>query len=203
LHRFIPALAAASGARIAEIPVANPPRQFGKSNYGISRTFRVFLDLLSTKFWLDYSTKPMHFFGFFGLAATGAGLLTGSLLLLQKVIAREAFTSSTTLAIATITLLLAGTQILCLGLVSEMLSRTYYESQKKPIYVTRETANSGEELDYGHDPARTMHNDGETFPAIRPNPFQFPAQSRPESPMLTVSADQPRLVRKVPRNSLA
>src|ERR1700675_2801980 len=62
LHRFIPALAAASGARIAEIHVSNPPRQHGKSNYGISRTFRVFLVLLSTKFWLDYSTKPLHLF---------------------------------------------------------------------------------------------------------------------------------------------
>jgi glycosyltransferase involved in cell wall biosynthesis len=203
LHRFIPALAAASGARIAEIHVSNPPRQFGKSNYGISRTFRVFLDLLSTKFWLDYSTKPMHFFGFFGLAATGGGLLTGSMLLFQKLIAREAFTSNTTLAIATIAMLLAGMQILCLGLASEMLSRTYYESQKKPIYVIREAATPSEELDYGHRPARTMHNDGETRPAIRPNPFQFSVQSRPESPMLKVSADQPRLVRKVPRDGLA
>jgi len=203
LHRFIPALAAASGARIAEIHVSNPPRQFGKSNYGISRTFRVFLDLVTTKFWLDYSTKPMHFFGFFGLAASGAGTLTGSLLLFQKVFAREAFTSNTTLAISTITLLLAGAQILCLGLVSEMLSRTYYESQKKPIYVTREEAVSGEELAHGHNPARTLRDDGETHPANRANPFQFPAQPRPESPMLRVSADQPRLVRKAPRNSLA
>src|SRR6266704_1890599 len=77
LHRFIPALAAWSGARIAEIPISNPPRQNGKSNYGLSRTFHVFLDLLSTKFWLDYSTKPMHFFGFFGLLATGEGALVG------------------------------------------------------------------------------------------------------------------------------
>src|SRR5437016_10121301 len=97
LHRFIPALAAWSGARITEIPVTNPPRQHGKSKYGLSRTFRVFLDLLSTKFWLDYSTKPMHFFGFFGLLATGAGLMTGSLLLFQKAIARTVFTSNATL----------------------------------------------------------------------------------------------------------
>src|SRR5881628_1880500 len=72
LHRFIPALAAGAGARIAEIPIKNPPRQNGKSNYGLSRAFRVFLDLLSTKFLLDYSTRPLHFFGFFGLLATGA-----------------------------------------------------------------------------------------------------------------------------------
>src|SRR4029077_4772294 len=139
LHRFIPALAAASGARIAEIPVTNPPRQYGKSKYGISRTFRVFLDLLSTKFWVAYSAKPMHFFGFFGFAATGAGILTGSLLLFQKVIGRAAFISNSILAFATIALILTGLQIVCLGLASEILSRTYYESQKKPIYVTRAT----------------------------------------------------------------
>src|SRR6266702_199450 len=73
LHRFIPALATWSGARITEIPINNPPRQNGKSNYGLSRTFHVFLDLLSTKFLLDYSTRPLHFFGFLGLLATGAG----------------------------------------------------------------------------------------------------------------------------------
>jgi len=144
LHRFIPALAAWSGARITEIPVTNPPRQHGKSKYGLSRTFRVFLDLLSTKFWLDYSTKPMHFFGFFGVAATGAGILTGSLLLFQKVIARAVLASNATLTFATIALILAGGQMMCLGLVSEMLSRTYYESQKKPIYVTR--ARKGSDL---------------------------------------------------------
>jgi glycosyltransferase involved in cell wall biosynthesis len=203
LHRFIPALAAASGARIAEIHVSNPPRQFGKSNYGISRTFRVFLDLLTTKFWLDYSTKPMHFFGFFGLTASGAGILTGSLLLFQKIIAREAFTSNTTLAISTITLLLAGAQILCLGFLSEMLSRTYYESQKKSIYVARQTAISSEELDSEHDVACMRNEDEETLPMTRTPAFQLPTQLRPESPMLKVSADHPRLVRKVPRNSLA
>src|SRR5260370_12320414 len=91
LHRFIPALAASSGARITEIAITNPPRQHGKSNHGLSRIFRVFLDLLSIKFWLDYSTKPMHFFGFFGLAATGAGLFQWSLLLFQKMIAHVEF----------------------------------------------------------------------------------------------------------------
>jgi glycosyltransferase involved in cell wall biosynthesis len=204
LHRFIPALAAASGARIAEIPVSNPPRQFGKSNYGISRTFRVFLDLLSTKFWLDYSTKPMHFFGFFGFLSSGAGVLTGSLLLFQKLVARAAFTSNATLAFVTIASLLAGLQIICLGLASEMLSRTYYESQQKPIYVVRETAISDTELDFKHDVARRVnHKDSETHLDNHANPFQLLAQSRPKRPMLIVSADQPRLVRKIRRNDLA
>ena len=96
------------------------------------------------------------------------------------------------MAISTITLLLAGAQILCLGLVSEMLSRTYYESQKKSIYVTRQTAISSNELDYEHDPARIRNEDGETHAVNRTPPFQRPAQPRPESPMLRVSADQPR-----------
>ncbi|HME35652.1 MAG TPA: glycosyltransferase family 2 protein [Candidatus Sulfotelmatobacter sp.] len=138
LHRFIPALAAWSGARIVEIPISNPPRQCGKSNYGISRTFRVFLDLLSTKFLLDYSTKPLHFFGLFGLTATGLGGFTGSLWLVQKLILhREVFASNLALAIAAAVLFVAGVQILCLGLASEMLCRTYYESQQKPIYAIR------------------------------------------------------------------
>jgi glycosyltransferase involved in cell wall biosynthesis len=138
LHRFIPALAAWSGASTTEIPITNPPRQYGKSNYGISRTFRVFLDLLSTKFLLDYSTKPLHFFGAFGLLATGLGGCSSILLLLQKLILhRQVFASNMVLAIAAAVLLVAGVQILCLGLASEMLCRTYYESQQKPIYAIK------------------------------------------------------------------
>src|SRR5258706_8604317 len=178
LHRFIPALAAWSGARITEIPVTNPPRQYGKSNYGISRTFRVFLDLLSTKFWLDYSTKPMHFFGFFGLAATGAGILTGSLALFQKAIARTVFTSNATLTFATIALLLAGVQIMCVGLTSEMLSRTYYESQKKPIYVSRATTISEADLEFRPEVAGRVEEEDSGNPSKNhANPSQLPAQS--------------------------
>lgn len=143
LHRFIPALAAWSGARIAEIPIANLPREHGKSNYGLSRTFRVFLDLLSTKFLLDYSTRPLHFFGFFGLTAIGAGTLTGMLALFQKLIAHsQVLASNSSLTFAGIVLIAAGVQIIFLGLASEMLARTYFESQKKPIYVTRATRSS-------------------------------------------------------------
>lgn len=138
LHRFIPAFAAWSGARIVEIPITNPPRQYGKSNYGISRTFRVFLDLLSTKFLLDYSTKPLHFFGLFGLLATGLGGFSGILLLLQKLfLHRQVFASNIALAIAAAVMFVAGVQILCLGLASEILCRTYYESQQKPIYAIK------------------------------------------------------------------
>ncbi len=139
LHRFIPALATWTGARIAEIPIKNPPRQNGKSNYGLSRTFHVFLDLLSTKFLLDYSTRPLHFFGFFGLLASGAGTLVGSSLAFKKlVLHEEVMLQNGPLLFAATVLILAGIQLLCLGLASEILSRTYYESQKKPIYAMRQ-----------------------------------------------------------------
>ncbi len=139
LHRFIPVLATWSGARVTETPIKNPPRQNGKSNYGLSRVFRVFLDLLSTKFLLDYSTRPLHFFGFFGLLATGVGALIGSYLLSEKVVLHKGIMAQhgPLLFLATL-FILTGLQLLCLGLASEILSRTYYESQKKPIYATKE-----------------------------------------------------------------
>src|SRR5260370_23426919 len=98
----------------------------------------------------------MHFFGFFGVAATAAGILTGAVLLFQKVFARAAFASNATLAFATIALLLAGLQIMCLGLASEMLSRTYYESQKKPIYVATATRSSAMDSRCNHEVGRTL-----------------------------------------------
>jgi glycosyltransferase involved in cell wall biosynthesis len=204
LHRFIPALAAASGARIAEIPVTNPPRQFGKSNYGISRTFRVFLDLLTTKFWLDYSTKPMHFFGFFGLLAIGAGILTGSILVFQKIAAQAAFASNSTLAIATIALLLSGLQIMCLGFASEMLSRTYYESQGKSIYVTRAARASDTHPAPNPEAVGSVGKvrgyDSENQAADR---SPVPARPYAKSPRLVVSSEQPKIVQSLPRNELA
>jgi len=138
LHRFIPALATWSGARIAEIPIKNCPRQNGKSNYGISRAFRVFLDLLSIKFLLDYSTRPLHFFGFFGLLAGGTGSFISAFLVFKKLMLhQEIMLQNGPLLITAAVLIIAGVQLLCLGLVCEILSRTYYESQKKPIYATR------------------------------------------------------------------
>ena len=149
LHRFIPALAAWSGARITEIPINNPPRQNGKSNYGLSRTFHVFLDLLSTKFLLDYSTRPMHFFGFYGLLLTGVGGFIGCSLAFKKLVLHKAvMLQNGPLLFAATLLILVGVQLLCLGLLAEILSRTYYESQGKPIYAVREIR--------GHDPQATF-----------------------------------------------
>jgi glycosyltransferase involved in cell wall biosynthesis len=147
LHRFIPALAAWSGARITELPINNPPRQNGKSNYGLSRTLHVFLDLLSTKFLLDYSTRPLHFFGPLGLLATGAGTFIGCSLAFQKLVLHKAIMlQHGPLLFAATLLILAGIQILCLGLVAEILSRTYYESQGKPIYAVRTMRSHDQQL---------------------------------------------------------
>src|SRR5690242_20798986 len=84
LHRFIPALASTAGARIAEVPIENLHRKSGKSNYGIGRTIRVFLDLIMVKFLLEYSTRPLQFFGLLGLCGTGSGLLLSAYLLFEK-----------------------------------------------------------------------------------------------------------------------
>jgi glycosyltransferase involved in cell wall biosynthesis len=150
LHRFIPALAAGAGARIVEIPITNPPRENGKSNYGFSRVFRVFFDLLSTKFLLDYSTRPLHFFGFFGLLAAGTGTLMASFLLLKKLVLHQAvMLQNGPLLFASTIFILAGIQLVCLGLVSELLARTYYESQGKPIYVMRSIKSQGLEAEVG------------------------------------------------------
>ena len=140
LHRFIPALASWYGARITEIPINNPPRQNGKSNYGLSRSLRVFLDLLSTKFLLDYSTRPLHFFGPLGLLATGLGTFMGCWLAFSKLVLHStSMLQSGPVLFAAALLVVVGIQILCLGLVAEIVSRTYYESQGKAIYVVKET----------------------------------------------------------------
>jgi glycosyltransferase involved in cell wall biosynthesis len=134
-HRFIPALASGLGAKIVEIPIQNPPRQQGASNYGLSRTFGVLLDLISIKFFLDYSTRPLHLFGRLGLLTTTSGAGLGLFLLIKKVVFRQSIMlQHGPLIFLAILLLLGGVQFFTIGLVGEMLTRTYYESQNKPIY---------------------------------------------------------------------
>src|SRR5215467_12089610 len=140
LHRFIPALASWSGATIAEIPIKNLSRGSGKSNYGLSRTLTVALDLICIKFLLDYSTKPLQFFGRWGLLSTGAGGLTGLFLLFRKILFHvEIMQQHGPLFLASILLIICGIQLISVGLVGEMLSRTYYETQNKRIYSVAET----------------------------------------------------------------
>ena len=137
LHRFIPAVASAIGATVAEVPVNDRARRFGSSKYGISRTFRVFLDLITVRFLLGYATRPLHVFGGIGLLMAGLGLLFGMYLTFVKLILGENIGNRPLLMLAVL-LVILGVQMVSMGLLAEMITRTYYEAQNKPIYVIRE-----------------------------------------------------------------
>ncbi len=137
LHRFIPALASWMGVRVAEAPVNDRARQFGKSKYGISRTFRVLLDLITVRFMLGYATRPIHVFGSLGLASGALGLLIGLYLTFVKLVLGESIGSRPLLLLAVL-LVLLGVQMVSMGLLAEMVMRVYHEAQEKPIYVIRE-----------------------------------------------------------------
>jgi hypothetical protein len=148
LHRFIPALASTTGARIVEVPIENLDRKAGKSNYGISRTIRVFLDLLMVKFLLDYSTRPLQFFGLLGIAGAGSGLLIGAYVLFKKLYYHmSVMQEHGPLMLLSIALLVSGIQFISMGLLGEIMARTYYESQNKPIYALREVKSHRKETD--------------------------------------------------------
>jgi glycosyltransferase involved in cell wall biosynthesis len=148
LHRFIPALASTTGARIVEVPIENLRRKAGRSNYGISRTIRVFLDLVMVKFLLDYSTRPLQFFGLLGLAGAGTGLLIGAYVLFKKLYYHmSVMTQHGPLLLLSIALLVSGIQFISMGLLGEIMARTYYESQNKPIYALREVKSHRKEID--------------------------------------------------------
>jgi glycosyltransferase involved in cell wall biosynthesis len=147
LHRFLPALAFIEGARIGEVQVNHHPRRYGKSNYGIDRTFRVLMDLLTVWFMKRFLTRPMHVFGFAGLVSLGAGLalalwLVGEKLLLGMDIGNRPLLLMAVLAI------LSGVQLFSFGLLAELQMRTYHESQGRPIYRVRSTLR-GRELGSG------------------------------------------------------
>src|SRR5499427_580751 len=147
LHRFIPALASTTGARIVEVPIENLSRKSGKSNYGIGRTIRVFLDLVIVKFLLDYSTRPLQFFGLLGLAGAGTGSLLGAYVVFKKVFYHTAVMSEHgPLLLLSIALLVSGIQFISMGLLGELMARTYYESQNKPIYALREVKSHRKEM---------------------------------------------------------
>jgi glycosyltransferase involved in cell wall biosynthesis len=147
LHRFIPALASSTGAQIAEVPISNINRKKGKSNYGIGRTIRVLLDLVIVKFLLDYSTRPLQFFGLLGLAGTGLGMGLGGFLAIDKfVYHRGLMAEHGPLLLLAVALFVSGIQFVSMGLLGEISARTYYESQNKPIYALREVKSHRKEL---------------------------------------------------------
>lgn len=137
LHRFIPALASWMGVTVAEAPVNDRARRFGKSKYGISRTFRVLLDLITVRFMLGYVARPLQVFGRIGLASAGLGLLCGLYLTFVKLALGENIGSRPLLLLAVL-LVILGVQMISMGLLAEMITRTYYEAQDKPIYMIRE-----------------------------------------------------------------
>jgi glycosyltransferase involved in cell wall biosynthesis len=138
LHRFLPALAFIEGARISEVQVGHHARRYGQSNYGIDRTFRVLMDLLTVWFMKRFLTRPMHVFGSAGLAAMAVGLLLTVALVVEKLLLGAEIGDRPLLLVALISVV-AGVQLFCFGLLAELQMRTYHESQGRPIYRVRET----------------------------------------------------------------
>lgn len=143
MHRFVPALASRIGAKVAELPVRHHPRLHGTSKYGISRTVRVVLDLLTVKFLLSYATKPIQLFGKWGIYSMLLGCGTGTAMVYMKLFTDTSMNRNP-LLILTAFLLFMGVQFITLGLLGELNARTYYESQGKPIYSVRERLNEPE-----------------------------------------------------------
>jgi len=136
MHRFIPAIASAMGVSIAEVKVNHRSRRFGTSKYGISRTLRVILDLITVKFLLNYATRPIHVFGTIGFISGSVGGLLALLLTIQRQFYGIPLSDRPLLLLAVL-LIFVGVQFVTIGLVAEMLARTYHESQDKPTYYIR------------------------------------------------------------------
>ncbi len=139
MHRFIPALASGMGVRVAEVPVNDRARRFGKSKYGVWRTFRVILDLLTLNFLLGFQARPMQLFGGIGLFTSGAGFAILVYLTYLK-IAEGALLSNRPILWLGVLLVILGVQFMFFGLIAEMITRIYHESADKPTYAIREIA---------------------------------------------------------------
>jgi glycosyltransferase involved in cell wall biosynthesis len=137
LHRFLPALAFIEGAKITEVPVKHHPRRFGPSKYGLDRTFRVVMDLLTISFMRTFLTRPMHVFGLFGLVFLAVGVAVSTHLAYVRLVIGEDIGQRPLLILAVV-LLLAGLNLFSVGILAEIAMRTYHESQGRPIYRVRE-----------------------------------------------------------------
>jgi len=142
MHRFLPVLASWVGASITELEVQHHARTHGTSKYGISRTLRVLLDLITVKFLMNYATKPIQSFGAWGVFSIFLGLLSGIATVLMRLFEIRTMTRNPLLTMTAI-LLIVGVQFIILGLLGEINIRTYYESQKKPIYNIKEIVEIG------------------------------------------------------------
>jgi glycosyltransferase involved in cell wall biosynthesis len=141
MHRLIPVFASLAGAHIGELVVNHRPRVYGKSKYGIWRTFKVILDLITVKFILSYRTTPMYLFGGVGIFLMLFSLIPAGTAIVRKILL-DASLSRTPLPLVAVTLFVLGVQSILMGLLAELLVRTYYESQGKPIYVVQRVLQS-------------------------------------------------------------
>ena len=142
MHRFIPAIASGMGSSVAEVKVNHRARKFGKSKYGISRTIRVVLDLITVKFLLSYATRPIQIFGLLGFSCGTIGFCIAVYLTIQRQFYGISLANRPILLLA-ILLIFMGLQFVTLGLLAELQSRTYHEAQNKPIYMIRQILKNG------------------------------------------------------------
>jgi glycosyltransferase involved in cell wall biosynthesis len=138
MHRFIPAIASGIGVEVAEIPVNHHPRTTGKSKYGLFRTVKVLLDLITVKFLLSYSTRPIHVFGLIGLVSAAFGVALGLWLSWQRLFQQVPLSNRPILFLAVL-LVIVGVQFITMGLLAELQTRIYHESLRRPTYTVRET----------------------------------------------------------------
>ncbi|MCD4654489.1 glycosyltransferase family 2 protein [bacterium] len=143
LHRFLPVLAKWAGAKIGEVPVRHHPRRFGESKYGLTRTVRVLLDLITVKFLMNYSTSPLRMFGGTGFFSISIGMLSLLAAIIMKLAGIQNLNRNPLLLVS-VGAIIVGIQFILMGLLGEINIRTYYESQSKPIYLIRETHNFDE-----------------------------------------------------------
>jgi len=144
LHRFIPVIAKMQGARITQVDVKHHPRKFGKSKYGIGRTFRVLSDLVLMLFFRRYIQKPMHLFGTIGFISLGIGIIINLYLLVLKIMGHDIWGKP--LLILGLIFLLGGIQLITIGILAEISVRTYFESQNKKTYTVRKVYMSKQEI---------------------------------------------------------
>jgi glycosyltransferase involved in cell wall biosynthesis len=146
MHRFIPAYADSVGAKMIEVPVSHHPRKFGKTKYGLGRTLKVILDLFTVKFLMSYANKPIYLFGGAGIGLVAISLITLLVLILRRIFLEEHMIRSPLLLMGTM-LFILGVQSILLGLMAELLMRTYHESQHKPTYNVRRVINGQTEIE--------------------------------------------------------
>jgi len=141
MHRFIPAYASSVGAKMIELPVTHHPRKFGKTKYGLNRTIKVIMDLITVKFLISYANKPIYLFGGIGSFLMAISVAMLGFLFIRKLLFSTSVVQSSFFQIG-IMLMILGVQSFLMGLIAELLVRTYHESQQKPTYTVRKVLNN-------------------------------------------------------------